>query len=177
MNARIIFLAGVHGVGKGGLADYLSKKLVVPNYSSSSLIESEKNKPVDSSKRVLEPTENQDFLVKAIGNLDTGKKAIILDGHFVLLTSDGYFDVPMSTFKALSIDFIVLKTLDEGVIQKRLLLRDGEAPEISVLQSLQAREVGRAKEVASLLKIKIMRIDTDCYDDIDLTSLSCPIKL
>jgi adenylate kinase len=177
MNARIIFLAGIHGVGKGSLADYLSKKLVVPNYSASSLIKLEKNKPVDSSKRVLEPTENQDFLVKAINNLDTNKQSIILDGHFVLLTSDGFFNVPNSTFKALSIDFIVLKTLDEKVVQKRLLLRDGDAPEISVLQSLQAREVDRAKEVSLFLNIEIMRVDTDYYDDMDLTSLLYPIKL
>jgi len=167
MNARIVFLAGVHGVGKGSLADYLSKKYVVPNYSSSTLIKLEKNKPVASFKRVLGPTENQDYLVKALNKLDTNSKRIILDGHFVLLTAEGFFEVPFSLFECLPIDSIILKTLDENIIYNRLLLRDGNAPEIDALRELQTREIERAKEVASLLKVNLIVVDSDNYEDVD----------
>lgn len=176
MNARIIFLSGIHGVGKGSLADYLSKKLVVPNYSSSSLIKLEKNKPVDSSKRVLEPTENQDFLVKAIRRLDTDKQTIILDGHFVLLTSDGFFNVPIATFKTLPIDLIILKVLGEEVIQERLLLRDGEAPSIEILKEHQDKEIAQAKNISRFLKIELIIIETDEYENVDFNMPFLKVK-
>lgn len=171
MNARILFLAGIHGVGKGTLADYLSKKYVAPNYSSSTLIKLEKNKPVDSFKQVLGPIENQDYLVKALTNLDARNKRIILDGHFVLLTSEGFFEVPLSLFECLPLDSIILKTMDENVIHDRLLLRDGIAPEIDTLKEFQAKEVERAKEVASLLKIRLLVVDSDNYQDIDFLNI------
>lgn len=42
MRFGIIFLAGVHGVGKGYLADVLVKQIGLPSYSASSLIHEKK---------------------------------------------------------------------------------------------------------------------------------------
>lgn len=167
MNAGVIFLAGIHGVGKSSLAEFLEEKLFLPTYSASSLIKLEKNKPVDSSKRVLDPTLNQDFLVKAIRNLNTDKNPIILDGHFVLLSHDGFFDIPISTFQSLPIVAIVLKILNVVTIRQRLLLRDNEAPELEVLEDLQNREIKKANEIASMLDVKLLLVDGDNYEYVD----------
>lgn len=167
MNTGVIFLAGIHGVGKGSLAGFLGERLELPRYSASSLIKAEKNKPVDLSKYVLEPELNQDFLVKSVRSLDVDKKLIILDGHCVLLNQDGFFDVPISTFQALPIVTIILKTLNADVIHQRLILRDNEAPELEVLEELQNREIKKANEIASMLDVKLLLVDGDNYEDVD----------
>ena len=44
---KIIFIAGVHGVGKGTISDILTKKYQLEAFSSSSLIKSEKSNIID----------------------------------------------------------------------------------------------------------------------------------
>ncbi len=165
MISSIIFLAGVHGVGKGHLATHLGEHFCLESLSASTLIKSERNRPIDSSKVTINPTENQDSLVSAINRLDINSHQIILDGHFVLLTDDGFFEVPLDTFKQIPIDFVILKTLDPSTISHRIKKRDGCTINVDALSTLQSLEVKQAHAITKSLNIPLVVIDNDNYDE------------
>lgn len=171
MNNHVIFLAGIHGVGKGQFSRYLNDRFQLPVYSASTLIKDEKNRPIDSSKIVLDPSENQDHLVSAIKKLNMNNQLMVLDGHFVLLLADSFFEVSISTFQHLPICHVILKIADVNLIHERLLRRDGKSLGVEVLVEFQRLELKRAKEVASILGVEVTIVDTEDYECVDLLKM------
>ena len=163
MAEKLIFLAGIHGVGKGYFSDFLSNVFDLEAYSASALIKAEKKRPVDHSKIAVDPEQNQDLLVAAFSRIKSEYEIALLDGHFVLMSDSGYFEVPIDTFRTLDIDLIILKTLDVDSIHSRLLGRDGESPGKAVLEEMQAREESRALHVARQLSIPIFQLKSDDF--------------
>lgn len=167
MTFSVIFIGGIHGVGKGYMASRLSETMGVPAYSASALIKQEKNAPVDESKIVLDGDDNQDYLVLAVNKLSGIHETIILDGHFVLLGTHDFFDIPQSTYEGLSISSIVLKIEEPGIIRERLLQRDKESPTLELLTEMQRREKSRGERIASMLGVKMMVLDCDDYGKVE----------
>jgi adenylate kinase len=164
MSLSVIFIGGIHGVGKGYMAAKLSEDLGVPAYSASELIKNEKNAPVDISKVVLDASDNQDHLVLAVNKLEEKHDVVILDGHFVLLGDDGFFDIPQSTFEGLSISAIVLMVDNVNIIRERLLLRDKDAPSLVLLEKMQRREKLQAEKSALNLGVNILTSVSGDYE-------------
>ncbi|MGL1957707.1 MAG: ATP-binding protein [Colwellia sp.] len=153
---KIIFVAGVHGVGKGTISNILTNKYQLEAFSASSLIKNEKKSKVDINKVVQEPKENQDHLSNAIKKLTTHSSIILLDGHFCLNTADGIFKVLTSTFESLSLDAVFLITEKPSVIFERLLKRDGNSMGVELIEVLQKEEILQAKFITSYLKIPLI---------------------
>ncbi|GAC43371.1 adenylate kinase and related kinase [Paenibacillus popilliae ATCC 14706] len=63
---NIIFVSGVHGVGKTQFCRELTNDYQLIHHTASLLIASKKQKHFDISKRVSHITENQDYLIEAI---------------------------------------------------------------------------------------------------------------
>lgn len=164
---KIIFVAGVHGVGKGVISDFITKKYQLEAYSSSSLIKSEKQAKVDINKIVQDPSENQDFLSIAINKLTPNSPAILLDGHFCLNTESGIFKVPTSTFEALDLEAIFLIQEAPIVIYERLLKRDGEAMNLKLIENLQKEEVIQADIISTHLSVPLITCDKGNMQYID----------
>ena len=156
---KTIFIAGVHGVGKGTISSYLSSKYDLKSYSASALIKSEKKAKVDLDKIVLDPHENQMFLKHAIDKLNPSSPLILLDGHFCLNAHEGVFKVPFLTFKTLDLAAIFLITHNPEVIYERLLKRDSKSPSLSSIINLQNEEIYQAKAISSQLKIPLLFSD------------------
>lgn len=155
MNFKVIFIAGVHGVGKGHLCSQMSKVLGVPCFSASQLIRNTKQKAVDDQKCVIDAEENQDYLIEALRNLHVSTDYIILDGHFCLHGGDHVIDVPVGTFENMGLRSIVLLQDAAQSIHDRMLDRDGHALEVSIINSLQNNEIERAKCIAELLRVPL----------------------
>lgn len=168
----VVFLAGIHGVGKGRFAEYLCTEIEADVYSASVLIKNEKRRRVDVSKFVLDPDENQDFLVAAFSRMKLTSKVVVLDGHFVLLMADGYFHIPLNTYREIGINLIIVKSLDVDTIYQRLMNRDGASPEKEVLEEMQEQEKARALSVAKALSIPVVFMDSDDYPSIKNKILS-----
>jgi adenylate kinase len=66
MKRRIIFIGGVHGVGKTTLCKKIESRFNIEHFSASNLIAKEKAEEHLRNKQVENITENQDFLVTAI---------------------------------------------------------------------------------------------------------------
>lgn len=83
----IVFVGGVHGVGKSTHCQRISKRAGLQWFMASALIKAEMQSAIAvGSKVVVDPIENQGLLLRGVHNCmrpDQGK--VLLDGHFTLL--------------------------------------------------------------------------------------------
>lgn len=149
---RIVFVGGIHGVGKRAVCKSITdKRDDLHYYSSRELINWENSK----DKEVFDVQGNQDILVQALESLDEIEtNSILLDGHFCLLTCSGCIqEVPLSTFINMNPSLIIVISADEEVVRNRLKTRDNKDYDIDLLREFQSREKEYAKQVASVLKV------------------------
>jgi adenylate kinase len=155
--SRVLFVSGGHGVGKTYFCKSLVNDYQFIHHSASELIASKKNQSFDSSKRVGQINENQDFLMQAIEELGLGDTILLLDGHFCVLNKSGEIvKIPEQTYVNLSPIGIILLIDDPESIHKRLTDRDNvQALNIDLIESLQREELSHAKEISSKLQIPL----------------------
>lgn len=155
----MIFLSGIHGVGKTTLIKRLEQDLKITCYSSSLLIENElKNKmPID--KKVSDIKYNQLILEKAIDKLYKTGNIFILEGHLCLLDNDGkVVRIPKKTFYNLHLDMIIVIIDDIEKISKRNLGKSELLSNIEFICEFQKQEIDYAKFLGEFLQIQIMII-------------------
>lgn len=153
INFEIIFIAGVHGVGKGFLCQRLSDLLKLPTYSSSTLIKGIKNSFVDIKKQVIDADKNQELLIKALSALKPNSETIILDGHFSLLGKNNIIDIPIEVFQVMPLKSVVSLHEKSEVIFQRIKNRVGETLSIDDISFLQEREFERSRMITSLINV------------------------
>ena len=164
----MIFISGVHGVGKSYFCDLLKDRIGVVAYSASTLIANKKNAGFSPDKLVADIDENQLYLLEAIRELRESGDEFLLDGHFCLLNKEGAITrIPVDTFTSLAPDAIVLLTENPDVIAKRRQDRDGIQYSVADIQAFQDAEAAYAKEVAELLNVPL-KISKGS-DDVDNT--------
>lgn len=152
----MIFISGVHGVGKSYFCDLLKDRLGVVSYSTSKLIADKKNAGFSPNKLVADIDDNQFYLLEAIRELRGSGDEFLLDGHFCLLNKEGVITrIPLNTFTSLAPDAIVLLTEDPTIIAKRRQDRDGIEHSASDIQAFQDAEKTYANEVAELLGVPL----------------------
>jgi len=152
----VIFVAGVHGVGKTYLCERVAAATGIKHSSASSLIKSELNSQNwNSSKLVSDIDSNQIALTKAVKNLTSNGEVLLLDGHFVLKSAEGQLsEIEEGTFQDLSLSAVVLIEAPTGVVKHRLSLRDKNFSAGDISTFLEA-EKERAIYISNLLKIPI----------------------
>ena len=158
MSHRIIFVGGVHGVGKSTLCRKICNEISVVHRSASDLISRiTKNKfPLNKCIEGLE--SNQDILILAIDRYLDTEQYYLLDGHFCLLDRHGEVnDVAISTFIAMSPIAIVLLYDDPAKICARIKNRDNEMCDVQFISKYQDREIALAQKVADALKVPIIK--------------------
>ena len=153
----MIFVSGIHGVGKTFFSNQVKEQLGIATYSASQLITEKRNKGFAANKIVEEIDENQVYLLDAIDELREKGEEFILDGHFCLLNRDGFISrIPMNTFTSLNPDKIVLLTEQPAVIATRRLTRDGIVVKESDIDSFQREEKIYAEEIAKKLGVPLI---------------------
>lgn len=162
--SSIVFLAGIHGVGKGTFARNLSNQLGLSHFSASDLIKAQKLAPVDEKKTVIDPERNQNYLLEAVKHIETVHQHFVLDGHFTLWQNQTTFEIPISVFEELPIAGIVLLTEQPTIIASRLMNRDGTPWDEDLIKQRQAKEVERANYVRSSLKTPMLTIQSSQYE-------------
>lgn len=156
MNKNVIFIAGVHGVGKSTIVKNISKELDIDSYTASDIINGNKyslsnNKKVDKS----EIKNNQDLLVDGLKKYRNNRK-ILLDGHFVLFSeNDEIVKIPFENYLRLNLSSIIVLINTSENICKNLRQRDKKNYSIKVIEKMQNYEIEYAKEVSNQLKINI----------------------
>lgn len=153
----VIFVSGIHGVGKTYFCNIMKKRLNVESYTASQLIASRRNEGFSESKLVSNIDDNQDLLVAAIEELRKAEKEFILDGHFCLLNESGEITrIPLDTYMLLKPDVIILLTERPEVIADRRLQRDNVCQDVSEITEFQEKEKCYAKEIAEKLDVSLV---------------------
>ncbi|WP_141432452.1 ATP-binding protein [Bacillus sp. 03113] len=150
----MIFIGGIHGVGKSFLCKKISEELKLEHHSSSQLISSKKNENFNSNKKIKDVDSNQSFLISALKELDLTNKLFLLDGHFCLLDMDQKISkIPEDTFTTLAPKGIVVLTDKIELIAERLLKRDQKHYTYEFLEKFQKTEVDYANYIAMKLQL------------------------
>lgn len=153
----MIFVSGIHGVGKTFFCNQVKEQLGINTYSASKLISDRRDKDFSVDKHVSNIDENQLLLLQAIDKLREKGDEFILDGHFCLLDKEGLISrIPMDTYTSLKPDKIILLTEQSSVIVRRRLQRDGILLEESDIDLFQREEMTYAKEVARKLGAQLI---------------------
>lgn len=156
---NVIFVGGIHGVGKSTFANQISKKYGIPSYSSSDLISKLKGETF-TGKCTKGITSNQDLLIKAIRKHFLKNETYILDGHFCLLDKENHIEkVPLKTFRQIGIKSLIVLTDEVSRIYERLKLRDNIKYDINLIKRFQDDEINYAKKVSLKLNIPIKFIN------------------
>lgn len=158
----VIFVAGVHGVGKTTCCVEVTKQIGVPHHTASGIIKAEKASAIaESSKNVRDVQGNQDHLVQGVRKIiEAGEKRFILDGHFTLLDTHGQIQiVATDVFALLNIDGVVVFYDDPERIKARLQERDKRDWDVSLLQMHQDAELAHSRLVATTLQLPIVKLE------------------
>jgi adenylate kinase len=151
----IIFVAGIHGVGKTYLCAPAAKNNGFRHATASQLIlEERKLQSWGEDKRVAGVDENQAALISATNRLRSSGEKLLLDGHFVLRGQTGEFNEIKSTvFRDLQISAVLLLQTNVDVIAGRLRERGDTSWTESELQIFAEREAAHAIRVSAELGI------------------------
>ncbi len=160
---NIIFIGGIHGVGKGKICKEIALKTDIVHLTASQILKWEEISDGDN-KLVKNITSTQDRLIKGLKNLIKKDKKYILDGHFCLLNSD---EIPSrideDTFDQINPKVIAIVIDDVEKIAKRLETRDGKTYDTKVLNQLQKMEIEYAKYLSNKYSIPYIEIKDGNY--------------
>lgn len=154
----VIFVAGVHGVGKTTACAYAMRSLGLAHYSASGLIKSEKANAIPAQGKSVSDVEgNQALLIRGVEKACVKHQGrIILDGHFTLLNSDGRIEtVAVEVFRSLSLNGVVVYHDEPAAIAERLHRRDGESYRVDVIARQQDSELAHAQFIVAELDLPI----------------------
>ena len=153
----MIFLSGVHGVGKSYFCEQIKRKIDIETYTASDLISAEKEEFFSSDKHNKDIDDNQKHLLNAVRKLDSKESKYLLDGHFCLLNENGQITrIDSDTFTNLKPDAIILLTETPEIIAERRKTRDNINCNIDEITEFQNEEIAYAEEVAKLLSVKLI---------------------
>lgn len=158
MHRRILFVGGVHGVGKSTWCSSMSVRTNVVHHSASELISRFGKINHSTNKRVVNVGKNQDVLINAVNEYLDGDHSYLLDGHFCLLNQAGdIIEVPVTTFEALSPVAIIVLFDDPNRIWTRLKERDKEKFDVGLLSMFQEAELSHSELVARKLEVPYLQ--------------------
>lgn len=162
-NKNIIFVGGIHGVGKGTICKEISLNTGLTHLTASQVLKWEEISNSDN-KLVKNITSTQNRLIIGLKNLIKKEEKYLLDGHFCLLNSDGIPNrVDEDIFDQINPKTIVIVIDDVEKITKRLKVRDGKIYDIIVLDELQQMEIEYAKYLSNKYSVPYIEIKDGNY--------------
>jgi adenylate kinase len=159
MSVRVVFVGGIHGVGKSTLCERIALQTGALHVKASHLIRQEDSgaAPLDT-KLVQDVEANQRRLVTAFERVRATctEAAVLLDGHYVLSKRDMCTErIPTEVFAALGTSSLICLRDVPNKIAARLQARDGRSPSESELSALQDVELEHAANVARALELRL----------------------
>lgn len=154
MKHRIIFVGGIHGVGKSTFCKSMASSINAKHFSASDLIMMAKKSEIAKDKRVENIHMNQSHLVDAININLNDRMLYILDGHFCLIKENGEISkVPEQTYRSISPMALVMLHDKPHKIYARLDKRDNKKYNLEFIRTFQELELNYAVFIANSLDI------------------------
>lgn len=152
---KVIFLSGIHGVGKGFISKRIEKEINIPIYEASKLI-CLNGGLIDKDKKVKNVNGNQDLLINSINNL-VEHDIFILDGHTCLINNENCIEsIDIDIFRRINVIGIVLVYDDINIISERLYKRDNIHFDKLLLDNLQKFEILNTEKLSEELRVPLL---------------------
>lgn len=154
---NVIFLAGVHGVGKGFLGTPVATAIGINHFTASQLIREEKGLATwGTDKKTSDLDDNQLALIRAVSQKRLVHPSVLLDGHFVLRNAQGFL-TPLETtvFRELHLTGVILLTEEPNIIASRLAMRDKGETDVYAISELAEAESVHARAVCHELGLPL----------------------
>jgi adenylate kinase len=154
----LVFVGGVHGVGKSTVCAEVAVRLGLPMHSASAVIRAEKRRAIpEQGKSVADVDGNQQLLIAGVRKLLELSPGIqLLDGHFTLRSTTGKIEcISVSVFEQLGIRHVVCIQDAAPSILMRLTQRDGCSGSLEEITALQEAELQHADFVAKHLGVQL----------------------
>ncbi len=165
MAIKILFIAGVYGVGKSTLCNKLSNELKIPLFSASKLISEKNGETYGSHKAVRNKEYNQQLLIDALNEKTNNLETIILDGHFCIFNKNNQVEyLPTFVYHKLPITKIILLEANVNFIIENLQRRDNKKYAINNICELIQAEKQQAEKVAMELNVPLYVYQVDCIE-------------
>jgi adenylate kinase len=157
LETNLVFMGGIHGVGKTTYCRGLAPLVGARHLTAGSLIREAGGVQID--KTVANLDQNQVRLLAALERRRAAGERILLDGHFCVLSPSLTIEyIPIAVFRRIAPSRVVLMGAEPGDIFARLQQRDGKAPPLSLIGELAQAEQQHAITVGSALNAPILRI-------------------
>lgn len=155
--SSLVFVGGVHGVGKTTISRKVATLLSATHASAGSLIAEAAQRGVITvsagSKAVSDVDGNQTLLLHGLASLRARtSRPLVIDGHLCLMKGTGEIaEIGIEVFQAIEPAAVLLVVSDPLIVHARLSERGGDVPSLDVVRALSAREASRAAAVAEAL--------------------------
>lgn len=160
---NIIFIGGIHGVGKGTICKEIASKTDIIHITASEIIKWNEISSHDN-KLVNNIASTQEKLINGLKNLIKNDKQYLLDGHFCLLNSKGIpCKIDEETFDNINPKIISIVIDDIEKIANRLEKRDNKKYDLKILTVLQKMEIEYAKYLSKKYSIPYIEIKNNDY--------------
>ena len=151
----LVFVGGIHGVGKSTLCRKALEPCGYHCVSASALIfRHQTEAPV--RKHVADVSGNQDVLLEQLAIEKEQYPRLVLDGHFTLLGPKRNIElIEVRYFEAMGINRLVLIKGDPMEISERLKSRDGEGAASVFTALFQEKEEEHATFIAEAIGVPL----------------------
>lgn len=151
--SKLIFISGVHGVGKSTLCNKLHEFVDIPARSCSDIIKAN-SEYIETSKVVDKAEANQRALISGLGEFRG--HSLLLDGHFCLVgREEEIIELDFNVFDEIAPSLIINITTDPEEIHRRMMGRDGSSIALSLIERLQKQETQNAHEFGRLRGVPV----------------------
>lgn len=155
----LIFVGGVHGVGKTTICQNVFAPLGYRCMMASSLIVAHGHR-INKNKRANNVPGNQAALVEQLVVEKSRHNRLLLDGHFTLLNGEGRIEpIDISVFQDMHPSLLILIKGNAVEIVKRLEARDGRRWSQQFVASFQTEEEKYAQHVSNTLGVPLKIFD------------------
>lgn len=176
MLSNVVFIGGVHGVGKSTICQHICRELNMEYLSASELLKWKDINEDEKNKKVEDIPFTQNRLITGLKNRLQEDKSYLLDGHYCLLNKDNeVVNISLDTFKQINPITLILILGNVKEIKKQLENRDNKPYEYELLEHLQNSELTYAKFLSEVLNLPLYIGKSDDYVNI-LDSLYETIK-
>jgi len=155
----IIFVAGIHGVGKTSCCQSMVDIMGIPHFTASAIIKSEQATAIDNqTKSVKNVGANQTVLINGVKRIlkNLNDRPWLLDGHFCIWNINGQAEaIEPCVFQHLGVSKIIVFEDSPSEIHARLSDRDMSNYDVDKLRQIQEMELNQAQLVAKNLSIPV----------------------
>lgn len=153
---NIVFIGGIHGVGKSTICQHICRELNMEYLSASDLLKWEDINDDAKNKKVKDISFTQNRLIAGLSNTIQKGHFYLLDGHYCLLNEKAEVEkISIDVFMQINPKALGLILGDIREIKTRLDLRDNRIYDYGLLEQLQNSELDYAKELSVALKVPL----------------------